>query len=600
MSDIIQLLPDSIANQIAAGEVIQRPASVVKELLENSIDAGSTEIRLILKDAGKTLVQVVDNGAGMTEMDARMCFERHATSKIRSADDLFHIRTMGFRGEALASIASIARVELKTIREEMNVGTRILISGSKIEKQEADQVNQGTSIAVKNLFFNVPARRKFLKSDPVELRHILDEFTRIALAYPEIFFSCHHNDAELYHLPKGNLRQRIVSLFGKKINELLVPVKEETEMVRFEGFIGKPEYAKKTRGEQFLFVNNRFIKSNYLNHAIRSAFEDLIPEDHHPFYVVFMEIDPERIDVNVHPTKQEIKFQDERLIYNYLKVATRHALGQYSLSPILDFEQEHAVRRMERGEIPSGYQRPERPDSAWTDLYEGLDAEAIRIRDNAAATGHQSHIFTDKGPDTFAESGAGSMQIQESARDLFQIAGRYIVSPIKSGIMLVDPNAALERIWYEHFMDKLDNGDALVQQALFPKTFDCAPADLALMGEILPVLNKLGFDVQEFGHGTYIIHGIPASFDGLELSEELVIQDTLAAYREDRDEKDGRKRVAWALARSSAGRGSRRLQKEEMQSLVDQLFACESPYATPGGKRCFITIDIAELERRFQ
>lgn len=600
MSDIIQLLPDSIANQIAAGEVIQRPASVVKELLENSIDAGSTEIRLILKDAGKTLVQVVDNGAGMSEMDARMCFERHATSKIRSADDLFHIRTMGFRGEALASIASIARVELKTIREEMTVGTRILISGSRIEKQEADQVNQGTSIAVKNLFFNVPARRKFLKSDPVELRHILDEFTRIALANPEIFFSCHHNDQELFHLPKGNLRQRIVSLFGKKINELLVPVKEETEMVRFEGFIGKPEYAKKTRGEQFLFVNNRFIRSNYLNHAIRSAFEDLIPEEHHPFYVIFMEIDPERIDVNVHPTKQEIKFQDERLIYNYLKVATRHALGQYSLSPILDFEQEDAVRRMERGEVPANYHRPERPGSEWADLYEGLDAEAERIRANAASTGHQSQIFTDQGPGGMTEAGSSAGNVHESARDLFQLAGRYIVSPIKSGIMLVDPNAALERIWFEHFMDKLENGDALVQQALFPKTFDCSPADLPLMGEILPVLNKLGFDVQEFGHGTYIIHGIPASFDGLELSEELVIQDTIAAYREDRDEKDARKRVACALARSSAGKGARRLQKEEMQSLVDQLFACESTYTTPGGKRCFITIDIAELERKFQ
>jgi len=600
MSDIIQLLPDSIANQIAAGEVIQRPASVVKELLENAIDAGSSEIQLILKDAGKTLVQVIDNGAGMSEMDARMCFERHATSKIRNADDLFHIRTMGFRGEALASIASIARVELRTIREEMSVGTRILIAGSRIEKQEPEQVNEGTSIAVKNLFYNVPARRKFLKSDPVELRHILDEFTRVALAYPGIFFSCHHNEQELFHLPKGNLRQRIVSLFGKKINELLVPVSEETELVRFEGFIGKPEYAKKTRGEQFLFVNNRFIKSPYLSHAIRSAFEDLIPEEHHPFYVIFMEIDPERIDVNVHPTKQEIKFQDERLIYNYLKVATRHALGQYSLSPILDFEQETVTRHIERGEIPPTPHRADRPDPSWQALYEGLDAEAERIRSGGTGNLSQQQVF-DGGALTGEGIPTGGHTAHEGAgRDLFQLAGKYIVCPIKSGVMLIDQDAALERIWFEHFMEELSGESGSVQQALFPKTFDCPPADLPLMAEVLPVLNRLGFDVQEFGHGTFVIHGMPAAFEGLELNEELLIQDTIAAYRDERDEKDATRRVARALAKSSKGRGTRRLQKEEMQALVDQLFACETPYTTPGGKRCFITMDLAELERRFQ
>lgn len=593
MSDIIQLLPDSIANQIAAGEVIQRPASVVKELLENAIDAGSTEIHLILRDAGKTLIQVTDNGIGMSDMDARMCFERHATSKIRSANDLFHIKTMGFRGEALASIASISRVELKTIQSDNTIGTRILISGSKIEKQEAEQVNHGTSIAVKNLFFNVPARRKFLKSDPVEMRHILDEFTRIALANPEIFFTCHHNEKEIFHLPKGNLRQRIVSLFGKKINELLIPVKEETEIVNFEGFVGKPEYSKRNRGEQFMFVNNRFIKSPYLQHAIRKAFEDLIPEDNHPFYVIFMTIDPERIDVNVHPTKQEIKFQDERLIYNYLKVATRHALGQYSLSPILDFEQEGAIRHMKTGDIPSGPKK-EKVGDQWRSLYEGLEEEAKKIDKSTSSPQRSEDLFQDG-----KQEGEQESERSDGERDLFQMSGKYIVSPIKSGILVVDQDAAIERIWYEFFMESLERGDALVQQALFPKTFECNPADIAIMGEIMPVLNKLGFDVQEFGHGTYIIHGVPASFDGLGLDEETVVLETVVAFREDKDEKDLHRKVAGALARGSKRKGPRKLSKDEMRALVDQLFGCESPYATPGGKRCFITIEMGELQRRF-
>lgn len=596
MSDIIQLLPDSIANQIAAGEVIQRPASVVKELMENAIDAGSTEIRLILKDAGKTLIQLIDNGAGMSEMDARMCFERHATSKIRSADDLFHIKTMGFRGEALASIASIARVELKTIRAGQKIGTRILIAGTKIEKQEPDQVLQGTSISVKNLFYNVPARRKFLKSDAVEMRHILDEFTHVALSYPEVFFSCHHNDKEHFHLPKGNLRQRIVSLFGKKINETLVPVSEETEQIRFEGFIGKPESARKGRGDQYLFVNKRFIKSHYLNHAIRSAFEDLIAEEAHPFFVIFMEIDPERIDVNVHPTKQEIKFQDERLIYNYLKVAARHALGQYSLSPVLDFEQEATRQHIERGEMPPQH-RAQRPDSSWTSLYEGIDEEARRIHDTVEQSQQPTDIFSREKSGQEAEV---QQHAEEASRELFQLAGKYIVSPIKSGVMVIDQDAALERIWFEHFTERLANDDALVQAALFPKSFECSPADIGLMEEILPVLNRMGFDIQEFGHGSYVIHGSPAAYEGLGLNEETIIMETISSMRENAEERDLHKRVAIALARTTKGRGARRLQKEEMRSLVDRLFACETPYTTPGGKRCFITLDMGELQRRFQ
>ena len=353
MADIIQLLPDAIANQIAAGEVIQRPASVVKELLENAIDAGSTEIKLIVKDAGKSLIQVIDNGCGMSETDARMCFERHATSKIRAAKDLFAIRTMGFRGEAMASIAAVAQVEMRTRKHNEDLGTRIVIEGSEIKTQEACQCTVGTSFSIKNLFFNVPARRNFLKTTTVEMRHVLDEFQRVALANADIFFSLHHNGTEVFHLPSSNLRQRIVNLFGNNSNKKLVPVSEETDALKLEGFIGKPEFSKKTRGEQFFFVNNRFIKSGYLNHAIVTAYEQLLPANHYPLYIIFIEIDPSRIDINVHPTKQEIKFEDERLVYNYLKVSVRHALGQYSITPTLDFDLEPGLSGIKGTQTPS-------------------------------------------------------------------------------------------------------------------------------------------------------------------------------------------------------------------------------------------------------
>ncbi len=352
MPDIIRLLPDSIANQIAAGEVIQRPASVIKELLDNAVDAGATEINVIIKDAGKTLIHIQDNGSGMSPTDARMSLERHATSKLRKAEDLFDIRTMGFRGEALASIAAIAHVEIKTRRAEDNIGTRILVEASVVTVQEGCQCPVGTSIIVRNLFYNVPARRKFLKSDPVEMRHILDEFHHLALAFENIQFKLYHNDQEIYTLPAGSLRNRIINIFGKKINEHLVPVEEETNYVNFSGYIGKPKLGKKSRGEQFLFVNRRFIRSSYLQHAVKSAYEDILPADQFPFYVLFLDINADKIDVNVHPTKQEIKFEDERIIYNYLRVACRHALGKYSITPSLDFEQEVGINRS-TGDAPS-------------------------------------------------------------------------------------------------------------------------------------------------------------------------------------------------------------------------------------------------------
>ena len=345
MADIIQLLPDAIANQIAAGEVIQRPASVVKELLENAVDAGATEIKLIVKEAGKTLIQVIDNGCGMSETDARMSFERHATSKIRGSEDLFAIRTMGFRGEAMASIAAVAQVEMRTRQHDQDLGNKLVIEASEVKVQEPCQCVAGTTLSVKNLFYNVPARRNFLKSNAAEMRHIVEEFQRIALANPELFFSLHHNGNQVFHLQPGNLRQRIVAVFGAGTNKKLVPVEEDTDVLKLHGFVGKPEFAKKTRGEQYFFVNDRFIKSPYLNHAVMTAYEDLLPKEVYPLYIIFIDIDPARIDINVHPTKQEIKFDDERLVYNYLKVSVRHALGQFSITPSMDFDQETAFSK---------------------------------------------------------------------------------------------------------------------------------------------------------------------------------------------------------------------------------------------------------------
>ena len=388
MADIIQLLPDSIANQIAAGEVIQRPASVVKELMENALDASAKEIKLIIKEAGKTLVQVLDNGKGMTATDARMSFERHATSKIREANDLFSISSLGFRGEALASIAAIAKVEMLTKPKDDELGTRILIEGSKVKKQEPIETNVGTNFSVKNLFYNVPARRKFLKSDPVELRHIIDQFNRLALANPDIFFTMYHNGNEVYHLPPGNLRQRIVGIFGKNTNDKLIPVSEDTDILKLSGYISKPEATKKKKGDQYIFINKRFIKSNYLNHAIRVAYDELIPKDNYAFYVVFLELSPSMIDINVHPTKTEIKFEEERLIYNFIKVSVKHALGAYTVTPTLDFGMDSnfssrmthdmrsdGVEREQSGDISSGpklTQQQRDNINSWEDLYQDL------------------------------------------------------------------------------------------------------------------------------------------------------------------------------------------------------------------------------------
>jgi DNA mismatch repair protein MutL len=637
MSDIIQLLPDAVANQIAAGEVIQRPASVVKEMMENAIDAGADRIQLIIKDSGKSLIQLIDNGCGMSPTDARMCFERHATSKLRQAEDLQQLRTMGFRGEAMATIGAIAQVELKTRRHADELGTRILLEGSEVKAQEPCQTSAGTSIAVKNLFYNVPARRNFLKSNSVEMRHILDEFQRIVLAHPDLFFSLHHNDNEVFHLPTGKLRQRIVGVFGNNYNKRLVPVSEETDILEISGYVGKPEFAKKTRGEQYFFINRRFIKSGYLHHAVMSAYEELIPSGVHPFYCLFLTIDPSRIDVNVHPTKQEIKFDDEKLVYNYLKVAIRHALGQYSVMPSLDFEQggsfsptrlssntdQPRVQTFESGASsratpatgqgnrssaqptvsPSDSGRQARNLQHWEDLYRNLNQQEAAPEfpsqePDADTSGEAPLIIPSKisGP----EEGLGGLA--EGFKDYkppYQIHQRYIVSSIKSGFLLIDQQAAHERILYEKYLRTLRDQQAVAQRQLFASTIELTPADAVLLTEMLPQLQQLGFDIEAFGQNAFVINGLPAEIAGKQ-NESQVIDSLIEQYRAQLELKlDNTENLARAMARSAAIRRGQLLDSSEMQALINQLFACEQPERSPGGRACFLTYRLEELDEQF-
>lgn len=624
MSDVIQLLPDSVANQIAAGEVVQRPASVAKELLENAVDAGATKIQLIVKDAGKTLIQVIDNGCGMSETDARMSFERHATSKIREAKDLFALHTMGFRGEALASIAAVAQVEMRTRRATDELGTRIVVEDTTVKVQEPCQATQGTSIAVKNLFYTVPARRSFLKADPVETRHIMDEFQRIAMANPDIFFSLHHNDTEIYHLPAGNLRQRVVKIFGESVNKKLVPTEQETDILHISGFVGKPDYFKKGRGEQFFFVNKRFIRSNYLHHAVMGAYEDLLPSDTYPLYVLFLDIDPGSIDINVHPTKQEIKFDDERLVYNFLKVAVRHALGSHNVTPTLDFEQEPAFQqrlmpspqmRPEREADSVGSYRPPRPEPGedaarqasnlenWQKLYEGLQLFGEKSGAENAENGDETlgslPTFEKRPGVEVLEMDDDAESFSKGQREPYQIHGQYIVSHLKSGFLLIDQQAASERILYERYLSALENQPIATQKALFPKTIELSAADAALLRDILEEVNYLGFEISEFGGNTFAIHGSPAELRG-GISEEMLLEKVLAQYKGNLELQLGtRDNLARSMARNAAMRRGQSLTPQEMQDLVDRLFACSVPYNSPSGRKCFIQFDLEELQKQF-
>ena len=616
MADIIHLLPDSVANQIAAGEVVQRPASAVKELVENAIDAGADKIQLIFKDAGKSLIQVIDNGCGMSITDARMSFERHATSKIRRADDLFAIRTMGFRGEAMAAIAAIAQVELKTRRHEDELGTCIFIEGSEVLSQQACSANPGTSVCIKNLFYNTPARRNFLKSNPVEMRHILDEFQRVALANPNIFFTVHHDGQEVYHVPAATLKQRIVHLFGNNYNERLVPVEEDTLVIKLRGFVGKPEYAKRTRGEQFFFVNNRFIKDAYLNHAVLMAFKELLPEDTYPLYVLFIEIDPAKIDINVHPTKTEIKYQDEQTIYAIIRSAVKRSLGRYNITPSLDFDQENSIEHLvtlkplaeivapsitfnpdfnpftsdkKDREIPflrsSGNHQGNPVPRNWDTLYE------ITKQDSPL----QQQIHEE---DTIVVE---EQQINKTGeRQLFQIQGRFILSQIKSGFMLISQQAAHERILYERFLQQLQTHSGVSQQSLFPQSVTLNGADFELLKELLPDIRALGFDVREFGKNTVVVEGIPA--DITYVAETGILEQLLESFKNNQAilKLDKRDSLARSLARNAAIKAGTKMSVEEMNVLVDQLFACQMPNVALNGKLVITTFALNELLERFE
>ncbi|MHA8098583.1 DNA mismatch repair endonuclease MutL [Aquirufa aurantiipilula] len=611
MRDLIQLLPDAIANQIAAGEVVQRPASVVKELMENAIDAQATYIQLIIKDAGKGIIQVIDNGSGMSETDARMCFERHATSKIRKAEDLFSIKTMGFRGEAMASIASVAQVELKTRREQDELGTLVRMEASVLKIRESIQHPVGTSITVKNLFYNIPARRNFLKSNPVEIRHILDEFQHVALAHPHIRFSFVQNEQESYQLPAEKLGKRIVDLFGKGYREQLASCEEDTSYVSIKGYVGKPEHAKKTRGEQFFFVNDRYIKNAYLNHAVMSAYERLLPEGAFPFYVLFLSIDPSHIDINVHPTKTEIKFDDERSIYAIVQAAVRKTLSIHNLIPSLDFDTnvnfniphtpsgQALANRSGNFSTGSGNNSNKNVQDAWKKLYEGLHDNIQAFEQQAPAIKPLLFEQQNYSSETILQSRANQRETTEFNSTNFQviqILQKYLALSWSNGLILIDQKRAYQRILYDQFMDHLQRKNGASQQLLFPKLLHISPADQLILEEIKEDLLYLGFQLAQEDGGKYWVKGIPAGLgeeDGQSLLEGILeqVKHEASDLSKHRNEK-----IAQAMANRSAIRyQQKKLSAEEMNALVEQLFASSNPNSSPNGEQISRALLLQEI-----
>ncbi len=620
MSDIINLLSDHIANQIAAGEVIQRPASAVKELLENAIDAGATEIQLVVKEAGKELIQVIDNGSGMSPTDARMSFERHATSKIRDINDLFSIRTMGFRGEALASVAAVAQVEMKTRKHAAEVGTRLVIEGTEVKLQEACATPPGTNLMVKNLFYNVPARRHFLKTNTTEFRHIVDEFTRVALAHPQIAFRLWHNGAEQFHLEAGNLKTRIIGLLGNSYEKNLVPVEEKTEFLNINGFIGKPDAATRTRGMQFFFINNRFIRNAYLHHALVQAYEGLIEKESFPFYVLFLDVDPARVDVNVHPTKQEVKFEDDRLMYAYVNAAVKHALARYNIAPSLDFTLNADIQQLpsvqlpvtdqQRNDTEKGYLYNtftnknqahfiEKKDSLkqWKDLYS--------IAQNIPSAGNRTpesapHDFSAHGALSSASpvpsSGNEALFNTHTGQNILLVQGTMLLTTVKSGLMLIHIRRAQERIWFERLLEDWNNGNVASQQLLFPVSYELPPQDAILLNEAISDLAQIGFDIAPFGKNTFVVQGVPTELPAGE--EKNVLDEVIDQLKH--ESGDAVAKRTETLLTNMAKRLSRNrqaiLQAEMQQVLIDELFACRQPEYTPDGKHVFTMIRKEELD----
>ncbi len=595
MPDIIHLLKDHIVNQIAAGEVIQRPSSAVKELMDNAIDSGATDIKLHIKEAGKTLIQINDNGCGMSPTDARMAFERHATSKIRTAEDLFHIQSKGFRGEALASIAAVAQVEMRTKPAADKAGTKLLISDSKIKSVEPCACPDGTQIQVRNLFYNVPARRKFLKNDSIESRHIHDEFVYQALSYPELAFTYYNNDQLVYQLTPGNLKQRIIGIYGKKYQDLLIAVSPQTEVVEISGFIGKPELSKKAKGEQILFVNRRFIRSAYLQHAVKSAFENIIPAENVPFYILFLHIDPTQIDINVHPTKHEIKFEDERLIYQFLKAAVRFSLAQHSLTPQIDFDSsDPGISRImgnadfSRNErmAPSGSTHY----ASWTQLNPDFSNKP-----NASQT-ISSELNNEV---NFSASQTSTTEESNEAIKIVQFHGSYLLVQLKTGISIIDQQFAHERILYEYYKTLLKTEHRETQGLLFPQNLHLSTPDAQQLKNLLPYFQKIGFDMEEFGSDSFIIHGIPAILEG-KYNELELVHTILQQFKFNLEfELSLEENIARSMAMSSSIKRGKNLNQEEMQALVEQLFLCEIPYSSPNGKKCLFHISLEELFKKF-
>ena len=622
MSSIIQLLPDHVANQIAAGEVVQRPASVVKELLENAVDAKATDIKLIIKDAGKSLIQVVDNGIGMSITDSRLCFERHATSKIRQAEDLFSLYTKGFRGEALASIAAIAHVEMKTKQEQDELGTHCIVEGSKFMSQDPAVMPKGTSFLVKNLFFNIPARRNFLKSDTVEYRHIVDEFQRVALAHPSIHFTMYHNGSEMFNLPISNFRQRIVTVFSGKTNEKLVPIAEETEIVNLHGFIGKPEFSKKNRGEQFFFVNNRYIKSGYLHHAVMAGYEGLLKDGAQPSYFIYLDVPPHTIDINIHPTKTEIKFDDEHALYAILRSSIKHSLGQFNVSPVLDFDRdpnldtpyeyqnktvdfptiqvdssynpfsdEAGVNQYERKSVDgfsssNNYKKSEILPS-WESLYVGVQQSGQEITEmtfeNDAVT---SSLFEEN-------------EIEQEVKRTYQIQKKYIVSPIKSGMVIINQKRAHERILYEEYLRSMTVQQASSQKMLFPLQLSFSKTEIQLLTELRTSLESMGFIFDAIQDDAVVISGIPLTVAESQIA--LVVDELLSDLQHGIPASSfcQNDTIAKSIAKSLAVKTGTYLTEKEQENLVHNLFACKEPNVSPSQKPTFITMSVSDIDKKF-
>lgn len=607
MTDIIRLLPDSVANQIAAGEVIQRPASAVKEMLENSVDAGATDIRLILKDAGKSLIQVIDNGCGMSSSDARLCFERHATSKISSADDLFAIRTLGFRGEALTSIAAIAQIELKTRLHDQELGSCVIIEGSVVKEQTPCNCPAGTSISVKNLFFNVPARRNFLKSSAAELKHIVDEFFHVALCYKDVAFSFYHNGNHMYQLSPATLKKRIVDLMGGAFSERMVPLELDSPDVKISGFVGKPEFARKTRGEQYFFVNGRFIRHPYLHHSIENAFMELLPSDSFPSYFIYMDVDPKSIDINIHPTKTEINFLDSKTLYAVLRSTVRQALGKHHIIPSIDFETEpsldfnpppagQAIKNPFNTERPtfnpfssenksSSSQRKINLEN-WERLY------AIKPEPELSLPGANNRGLTIESTDAKTDKLAWEK--------VFQWHNKYIITNIVSGLVVIDQQRAHERILYEQYLERLKKHQKASQQELFPQNVTFSPSDSELLEDLVQEMEIIGFTMNKLSKNTFVITGFPVDWENRDAQESM--DKLLEHYKQNLLELNLDKRInlARSMAINMAVKTGKKLQYEEMVSIMDQLFACQAPEVTPDGLRTYMILGVDEIDNRFE